>query len=154
MGTTSTAVLDTNVLLLLLVASVDIALLRNYKRVSQFTVQDVAALQDLLRSFSQLATTPHVLSETDNFIDQSPVYRREDLKRELSRFIESSPERYRSAKELAAFDAFVPLGLTDCGLIDFKQDAVIVTTDFHLVGRILAGGGLAINLKEYVTARN
>jgi hypothetical protein len=152
MPTVRLAVLDTNVLLLLLVASVDISLLRSYKRVSQFTTQDVTALQDLLRSFPELATTPHVLSETDNLIDQAPAYRRQDLKDALVRFIERAPERFRSAKELATFDAFIPLGLTDCGLIDFQQEAMVVTTDFHLAGRIRTRNGLAINFREYSAA--
>jgi hypothetical protein len=146
------AVLDTNVLLLLLVASVDISLLRTYKRVSQFTAQDATALEDLLRSFQGLATTPHVLSETDNFVDHAPAYRRQDLKNGLIRFIEQSPERYRRATELANFDGFIPLGLTDCGLIDFQQEAVVITTDFRLAGHIQTRNGLAVNFKEYSAA--
>jgi hypothetical protein len=152
MRTAHVAVLDTNVLLLLLVASVDLSLLRSYKRVSQFTAQDAMALEDLLRPFQQLATTPHVLSETDNFVDQAPTYRRQDLKNRLIQFIERAPERYRLAKELAALDGFISLGLTDCGLIDFQQEAVVITTDFRLAGRIHASNGLAISFKEYSAA--
>lgn len=152
MRTTQVAVLDTNVLLLLLVASVDISLLRTYKRVSQFTVQDAVALEDLLRPYPELATTPHVLSETDNFVDQAPAYRRRDLKNALIQFIERAPERYRFAKELASLDGFIPLGLTDCGLIDFEQEAVVITTDFRLAGRINAHNGRAVSFKEYSAA--
>lgn len=152
MRTAQVAVLDTNVLLLLLAVSVDISLLRTYKRVSQFTVQDATALGDLLRPFQELATTPHVLSETDNFADHAPAHRRQDLKNELIRFIERSPERYRSAKELATFDGFIPLGLTDCGLIDFQQEAVVITTDFRLAGHIQTRNGRAVNFREYAAA--
>jgi hypothetical protein len=152
MQTTRVAVLDTNVLLLLLVASVDMSLLRTYKRVSQFTVQDATALDDLLRPFQVLATTPHVLSETDNFVDQAPAYRQRDLKNGLIRFVERATERYRPAKELAIHDGFIPLGLTDCGLIDFQQEAVVITTDFRLAGRIQANKGLAVNFKAYSAA--
>lgn len=152
MRTAHVAVLDTNVLLLLLVASVDISLLRSYKRVSQFTAQDATALEDLLRPFQELATTPHVLSETDNFVDQAPTYRRQDLKNGLIQFIERAPERYRRAKELATLDEFVPLGLSDCGLIDFQQEAVVITTDFRLAGRIQAHHGFAVNFKQYAAA--
>jgi hypothetical protein len=140
------------VLLLLLVASVDISLLRTFKRVSQFTAQDATALGDLLQSFRELATTPHVLSETDNFVDQAPTYRRGDLKNGLIQFIERAPERYRLAKELAAGDEFMPLGLTDCGLIDFQREAVVITTDFRLAGRINAQNGFAISFREYAAA--
>lgn len=146
------AVLDTNVLLLLLVAGVDLSLLRTFKRVSQFTAQDAVALEDLLRPFRELATTPHVLSETDNFIDQAPTYRRLDLKNALIRFIERVPERFRLAKNLAALDGFIPLGLTDCGLIDFQREAVVITTDFRLAGSIHAQNGIAINFKEHSAA--
>jgi hypothetical protein len=149
MRNTQVAVLDTNVLLLLLVASVDISLLRTFKRVSQFTAQDATALEDLLRPFWELATTPHVLSEADNFADQAPTHRRRDLKNALIRFIDRAPERYRPAKELATLDDFMPLGLTDCGLMDFEGQAVVITTDFHLAGRISARNGFAINFREY-----
>lgn len=110
------------------------------------------ALEDLLRPFQKLATTPHVLSETDNFVDQAPTYRRRDLKDGLILFIERAPERYRPAKELATVDGFIPLGLTDCGLIDFQQEAVVITTDFRLAGHIQAHNGLAVNFKEYSAA--
>lgn len=152
MQTAQVAVLDTNVLLLLLVASVDRSLLRSYKRVSQFTTQDVTALEDLLRPFAGLATTPHVLSEADNFVGQAPAHRRQDLKNGLIRFIERTPERFRLARELATLDEFIRLGLTDCGLIDFEGEAVVITTDFRLAGHINAHNGRAVSFKEYAAA--
>ena len=149
MVATRTAVLDTNVLLLFLVASVDLTLLR-WNRVSQFSSQDAVVLNGLLSTFREIATTPHVLSEADNFVDQAPAHRRQDMKHALVRFIESSPERYRPAGELATKQEFFSLGLTDCGLIDFHTEAVVITSDFHLASRITALGGIAINFRDYL----
>jgi hypothetical protein len=153
MVATRTAVLDTNVLLLFLVARVDLALLR-WKRVSQFSTQDASVLAGLLGTFREIATTPHVLAETDNFVDQAPIYRRQDMKGALAQFIELSPERYRPAGELATQKEFFSLGLTDCGLIDFQAEAVVITTDFELAGRVSALGGIAINFRDYLATYN
>ena len=123
----------------------DQSLLRNFKRVAQFTAQDVVTLTDLAQSFQSLVTTPHVLTEVSNFIDHAPEYRREDLKTALAGFIKLTPERYRPSVELAKLDEFRWLGLADCGLIGLQQEVFIITTDSHLASCIHAQGGRAIN---------
>jgi len=72
------------------------------------------------------------------------------MKNALARFIESSPERYRPAEELATHQEFFTLGLTDCGLIDIHAEAVVITTDFHLAARVTAIGGIAVNFRDYL----
>jgi hypothetical protein len=141
-----TALLDTNILLLWLVADVDLSLLRNFKRVSQFTMQDAANLADLTQSFHYFVTTPHILTEASNFLDHAPAYRRTDLKMALAKFIEQSTEHYRPSVDLARFDEFLHLGLADCGIVDLLQGVVVITMDTHLAARVHARGGQAVNL--------
>ena len=69
------AILDTNLLLLWLVARTDPRLLEQFKRVQMFTYQDIQILQDILNPYTEFVTTPHILSESRNFIDQAPSWR-------------------------------------------------------------------------------
>jgi len=68
------ALLDTNVLLLKMVAETDPSLLRTFKRVQTFEERDIALLDRLLSEFDTLLSTPHVLAEASNFIDQAPAH--------------------------------------------------------------------------------
>lgn len=142
------ALLDTNILLLKLVAETDVSLLRTFKRVQEFEERDIALLGRLLSEFNALLSTPHVLAETSNFIDQAPAYRRRDLIDSFQRYVAESEERYESALDLVGRAEFVLLGLADTGLISLSKIAVIITTDFHLTGRIEAAGGSVINFNR------
>ena len=142
------ALLDTNVLLLKLVAETDVSLLRTFKRVQEFEERDIALLGKLLSEFNTLLSTPHVLAEASNFIDQAPTYRRGDLVNSFQRYIGEIEERYESALDLVARAEFVALGLADTGLSSLSKIAVVITTDFHLTGRIEATGGSVINFNR------
>ena len=85
-ATLRVASLDTNMMLLWLVVQTDLALLNNFKRVRNFDRTDVVLLRNLLEFCERFVTTPHILAETDNFIDQAPTYRRNDLRVNLRRF--------------------------------------------------------------------
>jgi hypothetical protein len=142
------AALDTNVLLLKLVADTDVSLLRSFKRVDRFTERHIRALAETLSPFGSLVTTPHVLSETSNFIDQSPPYRRGALVESLQEFIEGNEEWYETARALSAQTQFTSLGLTDTGLLAVSTRATIVTVDWRLAGQIEAAGGGVINFNH------
>lgn len=142
------ALLDTNILLLKIVAETDASLLRTFKRVQQFEERDIALLGELLSEFSALISTPHVLAETSNFIDQAPEYRRTELIDSFKRYVAESEERYESALGLVGRAEFVSLGLADTGLSSLSKIAVVITTDFHLTGRIEATGGSVVNFNR------
>jgi hypothetical protein len=142
------ALLDTNVFLLWLVGLTDTSLLKTFKRVDTFDEEDFTTLGALLGRFQHLITTPHVLSEVSNFVDQAPQHRRLELVACLRKFIEDSREIYEAAKDLASGDAFSLLGLTDVGLWSLSLQAVVITTDYALWGRIHKRGGLTINFNH------
>jgi len=139
---------DTNVLLFFLVAQTDISLLRTFKRVQNFDSQDVEILRDVLKPFQTIATTPHVLTEVSNFIDQAPQYRRADLIRALQSFIQSNAESYEESRLLSARDEFAELGLSDTGLSSLSAQFTVITMDFHLAGKIRQAGGSVINFQQ------
>jgi hypothetical protein len=142
------AALDTNILLLRLVAETDPSLLRSFKRVQIFDERDIPILANVLRAFSRLISTPHVLSEVSNFVDQAPQYRRVQLIEVLKRFIDDDDEVYEEARMLSMEETFAPIGLTDTGLFSLSNRATIVTMDFRLAGAIDSAGGSAINFNH------
>jgi len=144
-------ILDTNLLLLWLVARADATLLQQFKRVQQFTYQDIELLQSFLQPYEKFVTTPHILSETSNFLDQAPSWQRTALINALKDFIRSGVEVYRPAGELIERDEFNALGLTDTGIAQLSAEAVVLTVDFRLAGKIEAMGGNALNFNHYRT---
>jgi hypothetical protein len=143
-----TALLDTNLLLLWLVSLTDASLLVTYKRVDIFVEEDLTLLGKLLQGFSNLMTTPHVLAEVSNFVDHAPLYRRDDLKLTLRRFIEANRETYQAAVKLISYREFQALGVADTGLLALSTHATVLTVDHHLWGQILAAGGSCINFSH------
>lgn len=142
------AILDTNVLLLYLVGQTDPSLLKTFKRVDSFETTDLRLLADVLRSFDELLTTPHVLSEASNFVDQCPPYRRVELTAVLRQFAETHTERYEEALRLVGRDEFRWLALTDTGLSSLSMHAVVITTDYRLANHIAYQGGHVINFNH------
>jgi hypothetical protein len=137
-------VLDTNLLLLWLVARTDATLLLQFKRVKQFTYRDFEQLQELLQPYRKFVTTPHILSETSNFLDQAPFWQRDALIDALKDFIRSGVEVYRPADELIERD-------TDTAIAQLSAEAVVLTVDYRLAGKIGALGGNALNFNDYRT---
>jgi hypothetical protein len=148
-----TAAPDTNILLLVLVAQTDVSLLKTFKRVQNFTSEDIELLREVLRPFQRLATTPHVLAETSNFLDQAPQYRRVSLTDALRNFIRSHTEFYEESRLLAERDEFAELGLSDAGLSSLSNEFTIITMDFHLAGKIRQSGGSVINFQQLRSQR-
>jgi hypothetical protein len=146
-GRLNRVILDTNLLLLWLVARTDATLLNQFKRVRQFTFQDFERLQDILKPYRGFVTTPHILSETSNFVDQAPDWRRAALVDELKNFIGSGAEVYRAATRIER-EEFNVLGLTDTAMAQLSAEAVVVTVDYRLAGRIDAIGGHAVNFQS------
>lgn len=146
--TSNILVLDTNLLLLWLVARTDVMLLETYKRVQSYRYVDIELLRDIVRSFRGQRSTPHVLAETSNLVDQAPLYRRAALIEELKRFTAEVSETYRPATILMARTEFSMLGLTDTALAELSMQAVVATGDHLLSGKILALGGQTINFNQ------
>ena len=142
------ALLDTNVLLLFLVGETDVSLLKTFKRMQAFEAGDLGLLADALRPFRQILTTPHVLAETSNFVDQAPLYRRQDLIAALRRFAERNEERFEAAKELMTRKEFEYVGLADVGLVSLSSVATVLTIDYRLAYEISVNRGAVVNFQH------
>ena len=137
--------LDTNLLLLYLVTQVDLSLLHNFKRVSNFQASDLQPLRDLVEAFSQVVTTPHVLTEVSNFVDQVPPPWRPQMIQALRSFVLNHLEYFEASEHLVNTPEFSQLGLADVSLLSLSNTATIATLDYKLFHRILNTGGQAIH---------
>lgn len=140
--------LDTAVLLLLLVARVDVELLFSFKRMSIFEVGDQQILHAILQRYGHIITTPHVLAEVSNFVDQAPPHRRRALIAALRAFVLEQQEHYERATTLVTRAEFDGLGMADTGLLSLSFRATVLTTDARLYARILNSGGTVLNFSH------
>ncbi len=60
---------DTNALILMLVGLMDMSLVSTHKRTSIYESIDFENLVFLIRDFEKIVTTPNVLSEVDNLLN-------------------------------------------------------------------------------------
>ena len=124
---------DTNLLLLLLVGNYDPSLIRRFKRTGRYTEDDYLFLAQLIRMFSKIITTPHVLTEVSNLANGlgEPIkqFWFQNFYDALQLFEEHPlPARATDQTEFAAF------GLTDAALVCLGANTLLVTEDYRLSG--------------------
>jgi len=122
---------DANVLVLYLVGNLDPSLIGKHKRTNQFGVEDYRLLDDFLRQFKRLVTTPNVLTEASNMVaqigGQETVAR---LRVVLGRIVEALDEQYVPSTQASKVEELRRLGLTDAALLLLaKEDRLLVLTD-------------------------
>ncbi|WP_294131631.1 PIN domain-containing protein [Sphingobium sp.] len=144
------ALIDTNLLCLLVVGSVAKGLIKNHKRLKIFTENDFDHLIAILSLFPNIVTTPHVLTETSNLLRHSPEPLRSQVSFALSQFVEKVEEREFPAISVIKHPMYHKLGITDCVLMVASQsDAVIISDDLDLCLAAHAAGSLVINYNYF-----
>ncbi|STZ63610.1 Uncharacterised protein [Moraxella lacunata] len=128
------ALLDTNLLTVLLVGQLGVGSIEKNKKTRQYTSDDFILLNDLLSQFKDIITTPHILAETVNLIDWVQGEHRQILFAYLADFISQKQEIYLSAKDIIKSPAFIHLGLTDGAIFELAKDThtVLITADLPL----------------------
>lgn len=127
--------LDTNILLLYFVGSVDPKMIATFKRTHNkgFTEADYYTLVSLLKQFRKAVTTPNILTEASNFLGQLPDHLYQDYFNGFANTISTLDERYFPSSELALTYEFKQFGLTDSSIIQLaKNKFLIITEDFRL----------------------
>ena len=124
---------DTNLLVLYVVGSVNRNRIEQFKRTRQYTKADYALLLRVLSSFKRLHTVAHVLAEVSNLTDLSgseTLLAREFLKRTVS-VLEEAPV----PSVQAANDSLYPRhGLVDASIaaVAREQKCAVLTDDLDL----------------------
>lgn len=137
--------LDSNMLILLLVGTVDPKSVPSSKRTEKYTEGHYQLLVQLLSPIKTFLTTPHVATEVDNLTDWMPVHHREEYRSCIARFIKAAKESRAESSSLVGTKVFESLGLTDAAVFRLSKRKLIVTDDFPLSSFIESSGGHVIN---------
>jgi hypothetical protein len=138
------AILDSNLLLLQWCASFDSELLRSFKRLNAFQIEDINLLSEAIKLFSAVRTMPHVLTEVSNLANSLPKWIKDDWFEHFSKQIQVIPEEWTFAASIAT-GGFMWLGLTDAALVALASSHVILTIDFPLSNSLESQGLSVIN---------
>ena len=134
--------LDANLLVLLWVGRWSPKAILHHKRTNQFDADDFALLEQVIATFRRMVVTPCILTEASNLIRQNP--RRRELLASVTFQFPLLDERFLPSVEIANTPAFIPLGLTDAGIVALARDRwLVLTVDLDL-WRMLQAEGLDV----------
>ncbi len=128
-------ILDSNVLTLAVVGSINPDGVSVFKRTNMFDATHALRLLDLLDSAASLLVTPAVVAETSNLLNAANGPTRASFYRALSLMLARVIEVYTPSMELCADPRFALLGVTDVGLLQSscERSAVILTADARMI---------------------
>jgi len=143
----SGAFIDANLLVLVVIGSVDRDLISKHRRTRRFTPEDYDRLLTMIQEVEQVFVTPNTLTETSNLLGT-----KDSRFLEYLRFlIEKSKEVIVSSTAAARNKAFPRLGLTDAALLEvISAERPLITVDLELFSAALEKGeAAAINFTHY-----
>ena len=144
------AFIDTNLLVLLLVGSVDRNLIVRHRRTRNFVPEDYDRLVELIDTLDQVFVTPNTLTETSNLLNGS-----QDIRpmKQLSLLAQQANEVYVASRKVANGHIFNRLGLTDAVLLEsISIERPLITVDLDLyVAALAKGDRLAYNFTYWQT---
>lgn len=134
--------LDTNLLLLYLVGSLDPHLISSFPRTANYSYEDFERLEYFFEYFPRKITTPHILTEVSNLLG-----RRSDISSALRSFIEIADEVSLMGRQMINFDEFSVFGITDIGVLSLSDQFLVLTDDGPLFGLISQKFSSVVNLE-------
>lgn len=147
-------VVDTNLLILLFVGSVRPNLISKFGGVNNKGLgeKELRFLERLLGRNPKLLTTPHILTETSNFVCGLANPARKEILEFISRHTQSFSEHFCESKALMKDGAFFSFGLTDAAILDLPPGKqLVLSVDAPLVNALNKRGIDAINFNHLLT---
>lgn len=128
--------LDTNILLLLIVGSLNKDYIAKHKRLSDYCAKDFEALSMIINKFQRIITTPNILTETGNLLKHSHGNNISDLFDMLAMLVAKSEEQYIKSNEIILKKEFSKFGLCDTAALEVAKDGYLfITDDFDLYAK-------------------
>lgn len=146
--------LDTNLLVLLVVGTLDRRLIPKHKRTRKFTPEDFDTLIGELERYPRIVVTPNVVTETSNLLRQTDETTARRLLERLRQLLASLSERFVASVDAAEAPGFLRLGLADSATLHKPPtDSVLLTDDLPLYLEASRLGRTAVNF-THLQARN
>lgn len=141
--------IDTNILLLYFVGSVNRERITKFSRTKRFIPEDYDLLIQILNRFQKFVTTPNILTEVSNLANQLGEPDRSQCFSQFAQCTSILDEFYVESQTIAATEKFVKFGLTDCGIVSLVRDKYLVLTDeFPLANYLQSIGVDVINFNH------
>ena len=142
------AFIDTNLLVLLIVGSVDRKQVGRHRRARQFAPEDYDRLSLTIGVLERVLVTPNTLTEASNLLESRSDRRFLDR---LRLVVEGSDEIVVASVEAVRNHMFPRLGLTDAVLLEaVSEERPLITVDLDLyVAALSKGGEAAFNFSHF-----
>ncbi len=134
--------IDTNILLLWCVGTVNPQRISKFNRTEQFLPEDYKTLLKILQYFSKVVTTPQILTEVNSLVNKVGEPARSQCLQILGQGITKLDEFYIESATLGRVENFKKFGLTDCGIIEVARDKYLVLTDDFKLANYLTNTGI------------
>ena len=124
--------IDTNILLLFLVGSVNQERITKFNRTQQFIPEDYELLLAFISSFQKLVTTPNILTEVNSLANQLGEPERSQCFAIFAQFVKNVAlldEYYVKSLDAVNTEKFIKFGLTDSGILTLSKGKYLVLTD-------------------------
>jgi hypothetical protein len=143
------ALIDTNLALLLIVGATNKEYLETHKRTRQFTKQDYDLFLSYISCFEQIWITSHCLAETSNLLKQTNRKWAEELLYSMSVIFGQFKESHISKDYIFSSDSYLRLGVADTGFLQkAKHVSCSFTVDFDLYRSVSESGAKIINFNH------
>ncbi len=120
---------DTNILLLWFVGTVNRSRISKFNRTEKFIPEDYDTLLQILSFFQKIVTTPNILTEVNSLLNQLGEPERSQCLAIFAQGIARLDEFYLESINVANADNFAKFGLTDCGIVNLSRNQYLVLTD-------------------------
>ncbi|AFZ22340.1 PIN domain-containing protein [Allocoleopsis franciscana] len=134
--------IDTNILLLWFVGTVNRSRISNFNRTEQFTPEDYDSLMQILSYFSKIVTTPNILTEVNSLANQLGEPERSQCFSIFAQGVARLDETYIESRTSASMERFTKFGLTDCGIVNLARNQYLVLTDDLKLANYLQKSGV------------
>jgi hypothetical protein len=123
-------IIDTNILLLYFVGTLNRLHIAKHKRTRQYLLSDFDLLANLFMRFqNRIITTPNILTEASNLLGDCTTSDQKRLWGIFAAAINILEEKYLPSKNLCQTPIFSKFGLTDSAIIELVKEKYLVLTD-------------------------
>ena len=121
--------IDTNILLLWFVGTVNRERISRFNRTEKFVPEDYDSLVQILSYFNKIVTTPNILTEVNSLANQLGEPERSQCLSVFATGVARLDETYLESNEVVKIDNFTKFGLTDCSIATLAKNKYLVLTD-------------------------
>jgi hypothetical protein len=142
-------ILDTNLLVLLIIGLTSEEYIVKHKNTNTYSVEEFRLLKSVLSNYDLIVVTPHVLAETSNLCRQFADPGKSLISLQLKLLLREVNELFIDSRVATDRNEYIPLGLTDAGIIEAQRlDIPLLTDDLDLFIASQSAGRRAYNFSH------